>query len=55
VWERKTELVKESNVESLEERGIDVRKKCFQVSTNAPEVTGAEVRKCGVSYVCVWV
>ena len=50
VWDRKTELVKETKVERLEERGIHVRKE-RQVITNTPESKGAEVRKCGVSYV----
>ena len=49
VWDRKTELVKESKAECLEERGIHVGKKCFQVSASTPEAKGAKVRKCGVS------
>jgi hypothetical protein len=51
VWDRKTVLVEEINAEPLEERGIDMGKKCFQVSTITPKVKEAEVRKCDMSYV----
>jgi hypothetical protein len=51
VWDGKTELVKERNGEHLEERGVHVGKKYFQVSGNTPKAKVAEVRKCGVSYV----
>jgi hypothetical protein len=50
VRDRKPELVKEINVQGVEERGFHVGKKCFQVSTNTPELKGAEVWKSDVSY-----
>ncbi len=41
----KGELIEENDLDLLEDRGVDLRKKCFQIGINAPKSQPAEVRK----------
>ena len=48
IWNRKRELLEESNFQAFEMRGRDPTNNHFQVNANASESEQAKVRKCNV-------